>query len=374
MLNGAFAKKMNEESISCDGGIMRSKNRGMKRNVGYLFLAIAFLATISCSFNSAPYAPNYDTNSIYPELISCDIVIESDDGVSLITTVSNWTTNGATNYCTVPSYQRNLKFKWRESYYVADFQPGMIFFSNNGLPWTANTITTNILKLDIAIKVTYYKDFTAKYVLFVTKETLPALSSDAGIDRIDTSLGISYNAGIYNYATNVPYTTANVTISPTVSTNTTYPVSKINQCIIFGTNTNYANTVRNSFSKQTNLAVGLNNIVVYSISQDQQTTNTYTYSITREAPSSYARLSSISVSGSLGTLIPALSTSTFTYNYFINYPGIVNPIYFYAYSNGTVNPSGDSGYRFDPGSVISLTVTAEDGITTQGYTITIVTN
>ena len=125
------------------------------------------------------------------------------------------------------------------------------------------------------------------------------------------------------------------------------------------------------------LAVGSGNVIAVVVTaQDGQTKQIYTVTVTR-AGSSDARLSALSLSGV--TLSPAFATGTTTYTASAGHGVTETTVAATAAAeaayevklNGVVDQDGVVGLVVGSGNVIAVVVTAEDGETTQIYTVTV---
>ena len=127
---------------------------------------------------------------------------------------------------------------------------------------------------------------------------------------------------------------------------------------------------------QVNLAVGETTISVEVTAQDGVTTRTYTVTVTR-AGAADATLSALSLSGV--TLSPAFASGTKAYtasvaNSVTETTVTTSAVAGAAYEvklNGVVDQDGVVGLVVGSGNVIAVVVTAQDGVTTQTYTVTV---
>ena len=124
------------------------------------------------------------------------------------------------------------------------------------------------------------------------------------------------------------------------------------------------------------LAVGETTISVAVTAEDGETTQTYTVTVTRAA-SSNASLSSLSLSGV--TISPAFASGTTAYT-----ASVANSVTettvtattaagaaYEVQLNGVVDEDGIVGLVLGSGNVVAVVVTAQDGQTTQTYTVTV---
>jgi len=220
-----------------------------------------------------------------------------------------------------------------------------------------NTITTVVTAQDNSTTKTYT----------VTVTRLP--SSDAGLSALSVSNGIlspAFATGTISYADTVSNTTASITVTPTVNNqNATVTV-------------NGSTVASGSASGSIPLSIGANIITTVVTAQDGSTTNTYTITVLRTA-SNDASLSALTISN--GTLTPVFATGTTSYTSTVsnattaititptvNFSGAAVTV------NGAIVASGTPSATLAlaiGGNVITTVVTAQDGITTKNYTVTV---
>ena len=125
------------------------------------------------------------------------------------------------------------------------------------------------------------------------------------------------------------------------------------------------------------LAVGAGNVITVVVTaQDGESTRTYTVMVTR-AGSSEANLSALSLSGV--TLMPAFASGTMTYtasvsNSVTETTVTASTVAGAAYEvklNGVVDQDGVVPLAVGAGNVIAVVVTAQDGESSQSYTVTV---
>ena len=216
----------------------------------------------------------------------------------------------------------------------------------------------------ITVEVTAEDDSTTQtYTVTVTRDAPPAL--DATLSALSLS-GIdfgTFSSGTTSYSGQVANSVSQTTVTPTVNH------SGASYVIKFGGVTDADSVV--------SLSVGRNVITVEVTAQDGETSRTYTVTVTRAEPSSTdATLSALSLSDiDFGTFD---STTT-------SYTAQVANSVTETTVTPTVNQSGASyvvklgGVEDEDGeisleigsNVIAIEVTAEDGITTQTYTVTV---
>ena len=125
------------------------------------------------------------------------------------------------------------------------------------------------------------------------------------------------------------------------------------------------------------LAVGADNVITVVVTaQDGETTRTYTVTVTR-AGSDDAALSALSLSGV--TLSPAFASGTTGYTASVGHgvtettvtASVVAGAAYEIKLNGVVDQDGVVGLVVGSGNVITVIVTAQNGETTQTYTVTV---
>ena len=193
-----------------------------------------------------------------------------------------------------------------------------------------------------------------------------------------------------NNASLSAFTISRGALSPAFSTNTTsYTASVVNgvTSMIVTPTTADANAtvtvngitvISGAASQAIALSVGANNITVLVTAQDGVTTKTYTVTITR-APSSNANLSALKISK--GTLTPVFASGTTSYT-----ASVVNGVSSMTLTPTTADPTATIAVNGTPvtsgtasgaillavgANTITTKVTAQDGITTVTYTLTV---
>jgi len=184
----------------------------------------------------------------------------------------------------------------------------------------------------------------------------------SGLTISNGSLSPAFASTTTDYTANVSFSVTSVTVTPTVADPT-------------------ATVTVNGSSNLTNpisLNVGDNTITVLVTAQDGTTTKTYTVTVTRAALSTNANLSALTISG--GSLTPVFSSNTTTYAANVDNAVAtitVTPTASDATASITLNGSSiTSGsartVALDIGSnQIPIVVTAQDGVTTKTYSITV---
>lgn len=220
-----------------------------------------------------------------------------------------------------------------------------------------NIVTTVVTAQDGITKDTY--------TVTVTR----APSSDAFLSNLTISQGVltpSFASGMFNYTAAEPNSITSVTITPT-ATDPTATITVNGSAVTSGT-----------ASSSIPLKVGPNTITTVVTAQDGTTKDTYTVIVTR-APSSDALLSNLTISE--GALTPSFSSGVIAYADTVS--GTVNGISLTPTAddaNATITVNGVSVASGTASGFIPLTigsntidviVTAQDGITTKTYTVTI---
>ena len=210
---------------------------------------------------------------------------------------------------------------------------------------------------------------TQTYTINVTRAA--ALSSNAGLSALAVSSGSLvpvFASGTLVYADAVANAVASITVTPTVANaNATIKVN--------------GNTVASgSASAAIALAVGANAITVVVTAQDGTTTQTYALNVNRAgALSNNANLSALAVSS--GSLVPVFASGTLVFaDAVANAVTSVTVTPTVAQANATIKVNGNTVASGSASAAIALAVganaitvgvTAQDGMTTQTYTINV---
>jgi Cadherin-like beta sandwich domain len=212
---------------------------------------------------------------------------------------------------------------------------------------------------------------TQSYVITVNRAT-PALSNNAALSNLAISAGSltpSFVATTLAYTDAVSNATASLTVTPTAAdANATIQVNGVS-------------VASGSASGALALAVGANPVSVVVTAQDGTTTQTYTIAVNRASPalSNNAALSNLAVS--VGSLTPSFLSTTLNYTDAVsNATASITITPTAADANATIKVNGASvasgsasaGIPLVVGpNTITVLVTAQDGTTTQAYTITV---
>lgn len=198
-----------------------------------------------------------------------------------------------------------------------------------------------------------------------------SLSSNADLAVLnlsDGSLTPSFTPSTYSYTTLVANAVVSITVTPTTADlNATVTVNGV--AVTSG-----------SASGAISLSVGVNTISVVVTAEDGTTTNTYAISVTREAPlNSDATLAALTLSN--GTLTPTFDAGTNNYTAaVVNAVSSITVTPTTADTNASVRVNGivvasdsaSSPISLNVGAnTISVVVTAEDGSTTNAYSISV---
>ncbi|MDA7475107.1 BspA family leucine-rich repeat surface protein [Planktomarina temperata] len=188
----------------------------------------------------------------------------------------------------------------------------------------------------------------------------PPASSDATLSALTLSSGSlspGFASGTLAYTASVPNSVSSLIVTPT--TNDANATATVNGA---------------SATTPVTLALGSNTVTVQVTAQDGVTTQSYTVTVTRAALPSDATLSALSLSS--GSLSPSFASGTLAYT--ASVPNsvsslIVTPTTNDANATATVNgASATTPVTLAVGSnTVTVQVTAQDGVTTQSYTVTV---
>ena len=214
----------------------------------------------------------------------------------------------------------------------------------------------------IAVEVTAQDGKTTQtYTVAVTR----AGSADATLSALSLSgvtLSPAFASGTTAYSASVANSVTETTVAATAAAGAAYEV-KLNDVV--------------DQDGVVGLAVGSGNVITVVVTaEDGETTQTYTVTVTR-AGSSEARLRALSLSGV--TLTPDFTSGTTAYT-----ASVANSVTettvaatadagaaYEVKLNDVVDQDGVVGLAVGSGNVITVVVTAEDGETTQTYTVTV---
>jgi len=193
-------------------------------------------------------------------------------------------------------------------------------------------------------------------------------STLSGLTINSSTLSPAFAAATISYSASAPNATTSMTVTPTVTDATA--TIKVN-----GT------TVTSGVaSGAISLSVGTNKITTVVTAQDGTTTTTYTVTVTRSVPSTVATLSGLVLSS--GSLSPTFSAATHSYTASVPNTSTsvtVTPMCTDPAASVTVNgvavtsgvASAGSSLGTSTVNTLTLVVTAQDGVTSSSYTVTI---
>ena len=277
-----------------------------------------------------------------PAVTSYTVVVASSDNAITVTPVASAadasvTAGGQTIDASTPSYTNGALFAGNQRITVRVTAPDGVNFASYAL---------NVLRPSVS------QAFLGNIVL-----------SSGAISPVFSRNTVNYTASVAGNVSSVNFT----------------PVTAEATSVI--TVTNGGNTT--TISPATPFAliplnVGANVVTTTIASQDGSTTKTYTVIITRAVPSTDATLAGLSLNG--GTLSPVFSSGTDTYTTAVNYatgsititPAATNANALIAIGGISVASGSGLSISLNEGSnAIPVVVTAEDGITTKTYTLTV---
>ena len=216
---------------------------------------------------------------------------------------------------------------------------------------------------------------TQTYTFTITR--LPSSDTDLADLTLSTgTLAPIFDAATTTYTATVPNATTSLTVTATVSD----PTATLSL--------NGDPATSGSPTGPIALTVGDNVVTVVVTAQDGSTTQTYTVTV-RRAPSAEAALSAILVTP--GTLEPTFAPATLDYTVAVSnnvtamsvIPTLMDPTASYTMSvNGTLlggivstgleRPAVPANVQLEVGAnVVTIVVTAQDGVTTRTYTVTV---
>jgi len=182
----------------------------------------------------------------------------------------------------------------------------------------------------------------------VTLRRLP--SSNADLSNVTLSAGTlapAFSSSVLAYSATVANLVTSEIVTPTLAD----PTGSVT-----------------SITGTSGFITGTNTIAIHTLAQDGSTSKTYTISV-RRLPSTNVNLASLAVS--TGTYSPAFLQSTLAYSTTVaNAVTAVTVTAAPADGTATLSFGGTSGFVVGPNPV-TVTVTAEDTITSQTYTVTI---
>jgi len=210
---------------------------------------------------------------------------------------------------------------------------------------------------------------TSTYVISVDRASLSTDSSLSNLTLSDGTPAPAFDAATLSYAADVSNDVGSITLTPTTN--------EANATVTVDGTAVTSGTASGSIS----LNVGDNAIDVVVTAEDGATTQTYTITVTRQAPpvSTDASLSDLTLSAA--ALDQIFQSNSFTYSATVSYAmasTTVTPTANDANAtvtvNGTAVASGSASGSIalaEGDNTIDVVVTAEDGATTQTYTVTV---
>jgi alpha-tubulin suppressor-like RCC1 family protein len=222
------------------------------------------------------------------------------------------------------------------------------------IPFTAETIT---------IVVTAEDRTTKSYTIALVRQSL--ISTLSSLTMSSGMLSPTFSSATYAYTAGVTNGTAVLTITPTASAATA--TIRVNGTVV----------ASGTASAEIPLVVGPNTFTVVVTAEDPLFATSYTITVTR--PSSVATLTALAVSS--GTLSPVFASATTSYTASVPYPitsvtvaATVSNANATIRVNGTAVPSGAASAAISLSggpNVLSIVITAQDGITTKSYTVVV---
>ena len=212
------------------------------------------------------------------------------------------------------------------------------------------------------------QSFTYNLDVYRLKSSSATLSNLTSSDASPITPAV-FSSSTLNYTQNVPFSSTTIKVTPTATdVNSTITVNGIN-------------TTSGSPSQAIALAVGVNNINVLVTSQDGNFTQTYTLAVTRAGSPDASLASLIINAGGLPALTqnsPIISPINLTLSNNSYTLITINPTTTNANAAVTVNgiavpyKGTSAAIPVSIGNnIINLVVTAQDGVTTQAYTINV---
>ena len=248
---------------------------------------------------------------------------------------------------------------------------GVIIDISNTLTWQEGTYFVDIHATDRLFNNSWDESNGADYAS-AGSFTIGSTSADATLSGLTTTAGAlspTFSSSGTLYGVSVANNVTSVTVTPTA--NESHATIKVNGTTV----------VSGSASGSISLNVGINTVSIVVTAQDGTTTKTYTIIITRaSALSSDATLSGLTTIA--GTLIPTFSSNII--NYAVAVSGSVssttvtptaNESHATMTVNGTTVVSGSASGAISLNlgiNTVTIVVTAQDGVTTKTYSITII--
>ncbi len=320
--------------------------------------------------------PTHRKNSNHKSLKQQINPIISDDATSSIATLSNLTVNiGSLS----PAFSSG-NFSYFD--YVTNASGSITVTPTltdptatvkvNGIIVTSGTASTSIpLSIGdntILTVVTAQDGITKQTYTLTVNRAASSVATLTGLAISSGTLSPSFNSGITSYTDNVINTTNSIKITPTL-TDATATVTVNGIAVTSGT-----------ASQSISLNTGTNTITTVVTAQDGTTTQTYTIIVTRSSLSAVNTLNSLTVSS--GILSPVFNSGTYGYTDYL--PNSVSSITITPTLSDPTASMTVNGVPVISGmpsntlpllvgnNTITTAVTAQDGITKQNYTITVI--
>ncbi|WP_165452623.1 cadherin-like beta sandwich domain-containing protein [Paenibacillus thalictri] len=206
-----------------------------------------------------------------------------------------------------------------------------------------------------------------KYNYAIRKQVTYIPSSDAGLSNITLSSGTlspAFASSKTDYTASVVNGVSSIRVTPTTADS------------LITVKVNGQSVASGAQSEDINLDVGDNTVTLVALAEDGETTKTYTITIER-LRSSNANLSQLTLSN--GTLSPAFASNTTSYSANANQsaitvtPTMADPMATVKVNGATVtNGTASQSIPLNVGNTaITVVVTAQDGITTKTYILTV---
>ena len=343
------SNNMSLQALNCSNNQLNSLDMSSNTALKDLYCSNNQLNSLNLTNNTALAVLHCDTNHLpLSDLYAASqkIVVQSDKGLG---------------YQTLPPqtvFTRDTLFQ-TESVFNSVYTNYAVM--KNGVPASVNDYTiangTLIFRDSGTFTVTMTNAAIVSDVFYPAEEVvditvIKKIGTDASLSDLTVSDGVltpAFDSDTLNYTVNVAYSITDITITATAN--------DINATIIGDTGTQQ-------------LAVGANTFAISVTAEDGITELNYTVTVIRAAPNTDASLKNLTASGA--DLNPVFSSTH--YNYVVCLETAVRSIALTATPNdpnATVIGDGQQQLNPDTNQCI-ITVTAEDGITTQDYIVTVI--
>jgi len=310
---------------------------------------------VATGFNSPWQMAADGTDNIFIADGGNGVVKELPAGGGAVTTViSNLKTpNGVAVdvngmlYVADAGFQQVRKYAPAGGYYISPALPAGLSFNNStgvisGTPTTVTPVKN--------YKITAYNLGGSTQTIVRFGVTTPS-SNLAGLTVSTGSLSPAFATGTLGYSVSVPYTTQQIAVTPTA-------VDGMGTVTVNGAAVAYAST-----SAPIALQVGANTINIVVTASDNSSTQTYTVTVTRGAPSNNALLSGAGIGYVMvdGNVEAVVTPTTADPTAMVTVNGVA-----------VVSGSASSPIPLSPGSnTIIITVTAQNGVNKLTYKISV---